>query len=227
MIYHYPATGRPPGRDTAEVEALKAACLQNLPVFVVTTGTPARLRNVTRGFVADFDDRCRQCLILFGDSPPLRKNPPDDGTFVLRQPRGRRALASTSLNRSASFQFAVLKRYGARCAVCDIAVAEVIDAAHLCSVDKDGSDDPRNGLPLCATHHRAFDAALFGFKPGDLRIVSTEGGPSLRDLRITRINLAHLRALPHPEAVAWYWAHKRPRTGPILATNAVDDAGGG
>ncbi len=89
-------------------------------------------------------------------------------------------------------------------------------------MDEGGSDDPLNGLPLCATHHRSFDASLFGLEPGSaLRIVPTEGGPSLRDLRITRADLAHLPALPHPEAVAWRWAHKRPRTGP---TSALDDA---
>ncbi len=82
VVYHYPATGRPPGPDAAEVEALKAACLHELPVFVVTTGAPARLRDVVRGFVADFDDRARQCLILFGDAP-LKRPPPDDSAFML------------------------------------------------------------------------------------------------------------------------------------------------
>ena len=121
----------------------------------------------------------------------------------------------------------MLRRYGARCAVCDIAVSQVIDAAHLCPVDDEGSDDARNGLPLCATHHRAFDAALFGLDPDGLRIVSADGGPSLRDLRITRADLAHLGALPHPEAVGWRWAHKRPRTEPARTPEDVAEGTSG
>jgi putative restriction endonuclease len=226
VVYHYPATGRTAGRYAAEVEALKAACVHELPVFVVTTAVPRRLRDVARGFVAGYDDQSRQCLILFGDAPP-RRTANDDTEFALRQSRSRKATAGTRATRSAAFQFGVLRRYGARCAVCDIAVAQVVDAAHLRPVDEDGSDDPRNGLPLCATHHRAFDASLFGLEPGGaLRIVPAEGGPSLRDLRITRADLAHLGALPHPEAVAWRWVHKRPRTGPTSALDApADDAG--
>jgi putative restriction endonuclease len=207
------------------VEALKAACTLELPVFVVTSGTPARLRDVARAFVADYDDRSRQGLILFGEDVP-RRGPPDDDGFVLRRRRVRRTSAGTRPDRSSAFQFEVLKRYGARCAVCDIAVSQVIDAAHLCPVDDDGSDDARNGLPLCATHHRAFDAALFGLDPDGLRIVSADGGLSLCDLRITRADLTHLGALPHPEAVEWRWAHKRPRTGPASASDsAANDAG--
>ena len=41
----------------------------------------------------------------------------------------------------------------------------LLDAAHLRPYADKGSDDPRNGLVLCATHHRAFDKRLFGFIP--------------------------------------------------------------
>lgn len=224
VVYHYPTTNRPSTRDAAEVEALKGACLQRLPIFVITTGTPARLRNIKRGFVVDFDDQSRQCLILFGDALP-QNSAADDGAFTLRQPRGRRNSAGSRPSRSASFQFGVLKRYGARCAVCGISIAAVIDAAHLCPVDEEGSDDPRNGLPLCATHHRAFDARLFGLEPGELRIVSAEGGPSLYDLRITHSDLTHLDALPHPEAVRWRWKHKWLRTGIPPVSDLIDADG--
>ncbi len=224
VVYHYPATARPPRRDAVEVEALKAACLQRLPVFVITPGTPARLRKVVRGFVTEFNDQARQCLILFGDNPP-RPLPQEDEAFKLWQPRGRKITVGSRPARSPVFQFRVIRRYGARCAVCDITATAVIDAAHLCPVDDEGSDDARNGLPLCATHHRAFDAGLFGLEPGSLRIVTAEGGPSLHDLRITRDDLTHLRALPHPEAVAWRWTHKSPKTGPAPGANALDDDG--
>lgn len=51
VLYHYPRTGRPPGRDRSEVEATKAAGRLRLPVFVVTPAFPASGRNVQKGWV--------------------------------------------------------------------------------------------------------------------------------------------------------------------------------
>jgi len=58
------------------------------------------------------------------------------------------------------FKFQVFERYGSRCAVCDISAPQLLDAAHLRPKKEHGSDDPRNGLVLCASHHRALDAGL-------------------------------------------------------------------
>ena len=66
IIYHYPATRRPPGRDAAEIAAVKAAGEIGLPMFVIAHPRPgASTRNVALGWVASFDDRSRQFLILF------------------------------------------------------------------------------------------------------------------------------------------------------------------
>src|SRR5829696_1649559 len=42
VLYHYPATNRPLGRDSSEIEATKAAGRMGLPVFVIThsAGSP-------------------------------------------------------------------------------------------------------------------------------------------------------------------------------------------
>jgi hypothetical protein len=37
----------------------------------------------------------------------------------------------------------------------------VEQAAHIVPKNKNGTDDPRNGLTLCRAHHWAFDAGLF------------------------------------------------------------------
>src|SRR4029453_1629767 len=49
VLYHYPRTGRPPGRDRVEGAATKEAGLLRLPVFVVTPGDPSSSRNVHKG----------------------------------------------------------------------------------------------------------------------------------------------------------------------------------
>ncbi|MFN0083798.1 MAG: HNH endonuclease [Blastocatellia bacterium] len=49
--------------------------------------------------------------------------------------------------------------------MCGIAFLELLDAAHIISHKEAGTHDPRNGMILCASHHRAFDAGLFAIEP--------------------------------------------------------------
>ncbi|MEV7663578.1 HNH endonuclease [Paenarthrobacter sp. NPDC089316] len=46
-----------------------------------------------------------------------------------------------------------------------------------------GSDDARNGLPLCANHHLAFDRGYWCMDT-DLKLPAQSHGPSLLDLAI-------------------------------------------
>lgn len=62
--------------------------------------------------------------------------------------------------RDARFRTNVLRAYGYRCCVCDLQL-DLLDAAHIIPVEhKRGTDELKNGLALCALHHRAFDHAL-------------------------------------------------------------------
>ncbi|HEX9161754.1 MAG TPA: HNH endonuclease, partial [Thermoanaerobaculia bacterium] len=64
----------------------------------------------------------------------------------------------------ARFRNVVLDAYRDRCAVCGLHIRALIDAAHV------GHDrtpkaaiDVREGIALCATHHRAFDAKILRY----------------------------------------------------------------
>jgi hypothetical protein len=118
------------------------------------------------------------------------------------------------------FRFDVLKRYGTVCAVCAIERSELLEAAHLCPVEDAGSDDARNGLVFCLTHHRAFDTGLFRIAPETLDVV-LNGGATSQDLGITRPSIAHLKRSPHREALDWAWRRGRKRD----AQGAGDTAG--
>jgi len=64
---------------------------------------------------------------------------------------------STKQRSQAALRAVVVRRYGnKRCALCD-APSEVIEAAHIVPVSKNGSDDSGNGLLLCRNHHAFFD----------------------------------------------------------------------
>lgn len=60
------------------------------------------------------------------------------------------------------FRTVVLSTYGSACAVCGLTVSPLLDAAHIVPWSENISQrlDPRNGIAMCALHHRAFDAAL-------------------------------------------------------------------
>jgi putative restriction endonuclease len=178
VIYHYPQTSRPPARDAAEVQATKNAMAHKLPIFVVLPGKRTQARRSLRlGWVCDFDDDSRQFLILFGtETPPsYTAAEANDAPFRLTEDRQRKAATVLARAGQQRFRFQVMSKYGSKCAVCEIRHPQLLKAAHICGKAEKGSDDWRNGIPLCATHHDAFDSHLFCIDPNTLAIQCKPG----------------------------------------------------
>ena len=87
--------------------------------------------------------------------------------------------------RNPKFRKKILDKYGSICSCCDIAMETLIEAAHIIPVEDKGNDDVGNGIPLCPTHHTAFDNFLFTINPTDNSIIYKEGLNS-EDLQITK-----------------------------------------
>ena len=107
------------------------------------------------------------------------------------------------------FRFEVFKRYKykvdgeTKCALTGLPVNDLLDAAHLYPKSKNGTDNPRNGLPLSPTVHRALDKGLIGICPDDFSI---HGDLEVLDqLGIQYRDLNHLRKKPAPEALNYLW----------------------
>jgi len=68
------------------------------------------------------------------------------------------------------FRRRVVRAYQYHCAVCELSIPTLIDAAHI-TPDADGSSSTEvsNGLALCKLHHAAFDGNLLGID-GDYRV---------------------------------------------------------
>ena len=210
LIYHYPETRRPPGRDRSEIDATKAAAELKLPIFVILSEpSDPTLRRVRLGWVADWDDASKQFLVLFGDERPTYQHSAlADQPFQLHRPRERKVVQSLARVGQQKFRFQVLKQYGAKCCVCSIAMSELLAAAHICGKEPNGSDDWRNGIPLCHTHHAAFDLGLFFIDPDTLKVEIREGlNPS--QLCLTEPTLQPIRGRPHLEALRWRYGSKR------------------
>lgn len=217
ITYHYPRTERPAGRDRAEIEATKAAGELRIPLFVISHPSPhATRRQVRMGWVEGWDDAAGQFLITFTAETPaeiIDIDKSDERDFALTGNTGRRELRSVRTRPDqARFKFLVLQRYGARCPFSGVSVPEMLDAAHFVPHSQNGSDDPRNGLPLNAALHRAFDAYLFAIDPNTLSVVTSGSGPTVQELGITTPSLRSLRRVPHLEALQWRyreWARRR------------------
>ena len=210
VLYHYPRTGRPPGRDRSEVEATKVAGRLRLPVFVVTPGRTSSSRNVHKGWIEGWDDEAELFLVTFAEDPPAR--PPSDAgesPFVLESEITRSRRSVVARPNQQRFKFAVLKLYGPICAVCDFPVTDLLQAAHLRGKAEGGSDDPRNGLVLCALHHLAYDRGLFAIEPTSLELRALPAGPDPAALRLSRRSLQHLPKKPHLEALQYAWTSWR------------------
>lgn len=212
VLYHFPKTNRAPGRDAAEVAATKAAGQHRLPVFVITYPTVSSAkRNVHLGWVDGWDDRSGLFLISFGENPsPVRslenENQEPFSLFGVANTERREVAVRKGQQR---FKFRVIQCYGAQCAACGIGVIDLLDAAHIAPKKDRGSDDPRNGLVFCATHHRAFDAGLFGIEPEGLKFAYRLGGPEAVALGVSQTSLDHLPRKPHPDAISWRWQRWR------------------
>lgn len=131
---------------------------------------------------------------------------PTDEEFSLKAADGNASTATVKVRtQQIKFRREVITRYGEQCAVCDIEVPELLNAAHICDKRNQGADDARNGLVLCVNHHAAFDALLFGIEPETLDIATRPNGPSLKMLGVKLDRLRVVRNKPADEALRWAW----------------------
>jgi putative restriction endonuclease len=204
LLYHYPDTNRPPGRDESEIRAAKAAGRLRLPVFVVLQD--GGLRTVRKGWVVTWDDDEQLFLIEFGPAaaPVERGDAVDAKPFELFEDQRRILRRVRDRPNQQRFKVQVIQRYGGECAVCPIRALELINAAHFVPDADNGTSDPRNGLPLCVNHHTALDRGLIAIDPDSKKIL-VASGHSAGDLNITRKSLDHLTAQPATEALRYRW----------------------
>jgi len=125
---------------------------------------------------------------------------------------------TTQEQRKSAFQRVIMQAYDAICAVCEMRfrLGSLVEAnaAHIIPKARQGTDDPRNGLSLCRSHHWAFDAGLFALNEGLQVEVSTVVAQAdtnnfkLHELAGKAILLPSNPALqPHPVATWWDRQH--------------------
>jgi len=124
----------------------------------------------------------------------------------------------SSPKRDKAFREIIVREYDFTCAVCEMKfhLGDLVEAtaAHIVSKQKSGTDDPRNGLALCHTHHWAFDAGIFSLNDGYEVILSPvveraeQRNFGLLALSGKTILLPNNEGMqPHPVALTWHRNH--------------------
>lgn len=116
----------------------------------------------------------------------------------------------------AGFRRIVLKAYRVRCAICNLQLPRLLDAAHIVP-DNEPLGDPvvQNGLALCKIHHEAYDSQFIGIDPDytvHVRedVLRMQDGPMLshgiQNVHQQKIILPHYRHdRPDPERLEVIW----------------------
>jgi hypothetical protein len=113
------------------------------------------------------------------------------------------------------FRRIILQEYVHTCAICGTKfhLDNLVEAtaAHIVPKKDNGTDDPRNGLSLCRTHHWAFDKGIFTLSD-DYTILLSQAVYQAETSNFHLVNMSghsillpiHDAVKPHPDAIQWH-----------------------
>jgi hypothetical protein len=117
--------------------------------------------------------------------------------------------------RESSFRKILMREYDYACAICTLKFKfeNLIEAqaVHIVPKKESGTDDPRNGIVMCRTHHWAFDNGIFSLTNTGRIILSEKIHQAeknnfplidMNDQPIVTPNNELIR--PHPDALSWH-----------------------
>ncbi|MCY3852647.1 MAG: HNH endonuclease [Gammaproteobacteria bacterium] len=130
--------------------------------------------------------------------------------FKMKGETAEKLTSTVRIARDASFRQVVLDSYGGQCALCGSSFRFKnhleTEAAHIVPKSARGTDDPRNGLALCRSHHWAFDTGMWAVKPNGRIVVSKVAlelpeNAELAQYRGKRLKRGKIN--PEPKALAY------------------------
>ena len=135
-----------------------------------------------------------------------------------REVREEHAIYETTRRRKrdADFKVAVLRAYGERCALCEFSVrldgtVLALEAAHIHWHCYAGPSVVRNGIALCALHHRLFDRGAFALDDSLVVRISSQAAGQGHYESLGRFDGASLPVVPDtagdrpaPEFLGWH-----------------------
>ena len=170
--------------NQSDNRALRAAYELHVPIVYFIGTRPGWYKPLFPCFVRADDPVAQRVTV----TPGVLKGPIDEPEPVaLEDPIERRyAVRETRVRlHQARFRGRVVPAYDSQCAICSLKELRLLDAAHIVGdTELGGTATVRNGLSLCAIHHRAFDQDLVGVSPEYVvhvseRLLDDDDGPML------------------------------------------------
>jgi putative restriction endonuclease len=170
--------------NQSDNRALRAAYECHVPIVYFIGTRPGWYKPLFPCFVRADDPDSQRVIV----TPGVLSGPMDEPEPVpLEDPIERRyAVRETRVRlHQARFRGRVVPAYDSRCAICSLRELRLLDAAHIVAdIEFGGAATIRNGLSLCAIHHRAFDQDLVGISPDYVvhvsgRLLDDDDGPML------------------------------------------------
>lgn len=183
------------GRGSAFNKLLENAYLQRKPLLFFRGLADSLYEAFYPVFLENFSYDTGAALIGF-DVPELTANTASGGGLNELEVRYGVGLRRTRLHQKA-FRNRVLLAYGLRCALTNLPLIELLEAAHIIPDAAGGEASVRNGIAMSTFHHAAYEGNLFGIDPDgkvhlSARVAETTDGPMF-DHGLLRLNGTRIR----------------------------------
>ena len=217
LIYMYPQTKRHSSFDKNEVQALRNNFKHNIPFFYIYSERKNKnTKEVWLGWVIDDDPKSKSFLIKFNDKyikeEILVKDYEKDDDYEPHASSERKKVSSKTTSRpgQTKFRYRLIKRYGMKCAFCDISEEKILEAAHIIPIGgkHNGSDHPGNGLILCRNCHKLQEEGIVLIEPDTYKLKTILEGMTLIELKIKRNDLNHLQNKPNKQSLEYLYKLK-------------------
>ncbi|NNM94619.1 MAG: HNH endonuclease [Bacteroidia bacterium] len=190
------------------LERINEHCLcNNLPPLTIIAVSPSgKLLKTYNGWEKEKTDRafrqvCRfdwyQTVNPFDSKKKIFTDTEIIKTLVANPERSKEMYARVKVRGKAQplFRKALIDVYGSRCALCGFSVEHALEASHIVAWSVSKSDeklDVRNGILLCATHHKLFDSHLIRINNDFSISVRYEAGMPRRQTECDKMMIGNL-----------------------------------
>lgn len=181
-FFSYAFLGHDPGNH--DNTALRESFEDQTPLIYFYALVPGVYQILFPCFIAAWDPQALRCEVAVGTVDQLNR---DDAQRRVIEPIKRRysTVAAKQRLHQAEFRELVLDAYGRRCAISNLPVQTLLQAAHIIpDRDERGRPEVSNGLCLSTLHHSAYDRNLLGIDPdggvhlADALLAEHDGPPS-------------------------------------------------
>ena len=166
------------GKANRHNRLLEQACVRRLPVIFFRGVADSRYETLYPVFLEHLSYENGEVFIVF-DQP---KQTVEQHSNIVSEPlQAEYGIGSrkTRLHQQA-FRKLVLGAYGLRCALTNLPLIDLLQAAHIIRDADGGEASVRNGIAMSTFHHAAYEANLLGIDP-DGRIHLSERITEVRD----------------------------------------------